>query len=59
MVNETLVHLMSGRLKQQAYINNPDARNFLAEVATIILYILLNDGKYRQGTRGLGQDSYL
>lgn len=46
MVNETLVHLMSGRLKQQAYINNPDARNFLAEVATIILHILLNDGKY-------------
>lgn len=46
MAENSLIKIMSGRLKQEAYINNPDARNFLADVATVILHILLNDGKY-------------
>jgi len=46
MAGETLINSMSGRLKQEAYKNNPDARNFIAEVATVIMHIILNDGKY-------------
>ena len=46
MPGETLISTMSGRLKQEAYKNNPDARNFIAEVATVIMHIILNDGKY-------------
>ena len=46
MANETLINTMSGRLNQESIKNNPDARLFLAEVATVIMHILLNDGKY-------------
>ena len=46
MAKDSLIKKMSGRLKQEAYINNPDARNFIAEVATVIMHIILNDGKY-------------
>ena len=42
----SVLEYMSERLKQKPYISNPNSKDLLAEVATVIIHILLDDGKY-------------
>ena len=44
--DETILRYMSERLKQGPYISNPNAKAFIAEIATIILHILQKDRKF-------------
>ena len=41
----TVLRYMSERLKHEPYIDNPDSKVFLSEVAMVIMHILQKDGK--------------
>ena len=43
---DSVLHYMSERLKQEPYINNSNSKLFLAEVAIVIIHILQKDGKF-------------